>query len=102
WERRRLHRIRARSAARPRRRPPLLAGTKVVSGANPEPPTPMFWDTDHWETEEYLRASGAGWTIVRMQDFMEGHLDQIYAPAIETGRMCTAAGDGRLGYVARK
>jgi NAD(P)H dehydrogenase (quinone) len=72
------------------------------AGYNSMPPSPVFFDADHWETEQYLSTIDAGWTILRMGEFIEGHLDQIWARAIETGRMYTAEGDGRVGYTARQ
>jgi NAD(P)H dehydrogenase (quinone) len=73
-----------------------------ASGYNSVPPSPVFFDADHWETEQYLAMMSTGSTILRMGEFIEGHLDQIWARAIETGRMYTAEGDGRVGYVARQ
>ena len=50
----------------------------------------------HWETEEHVRASGAAWTFLRMNFYLD------FLPMMVTdGVIAGPAGDGRAAWVAR-
>jgi NAD(P)H dehydrogenase (quinone) len=71
-----------------------------TSGINPSHSNPIVVATDHRETEEHLRASGAGWTMLRNSIYAEILLASAPA-ALATGRHVHNEGDGRISYVAR-
>lgn len=82
----------------------LKAGIEHIvytSGFSPQPPTPMFWDLDHWDTEQHLRATHAGWTILRNCEYMEIHLEGLWPSATVAGRLYSIAGDGLCAYISR-
>lgn len=72
-----------------------------TSAPNPEPPNPMFWEQDHWRTEQAIRSSGCGWTFLRNSEYMEIHLERHWPDAIAAGELHTIAGEGRCAYVSR-
>jgi NAD(P)H dehydrogenase (quinone) len=71
-----------------------------TSGINPSHSNPIVVATDHRETEDHLRASGTGWTLLRNSIYAEVLLASAPA-ALATGRHVHNEGDGRTSYVAR-
>jgi NAD(P)H dehydrogenase (quinone) len=55
---------------------------------------------EHSETEDALRASGLGWTILR-NNLQTDALVETLSNAIASGELAAAAGGGGAGYVAR-
>ena len=55
---------------------------------------------DHVGTEQAMRDSGAGWTILRNAWYMENLMAAIPS-ALESGKWYTASGTGSAGYVTR-
>jgi NAD(P)H dehydrogenase (quinone) len=71
-----------------------------TSMPNPEPGSPVVFAGDHHATEEAVRATGLPHTILRVSWYQEnllGSLPGILASGIWT----SAAGEGRVPYVAR-
>lgn len=79
------------------------AGVKhVVYTSMPHPDSTLVtFAPDHRGTEEALAASGLGWTVLRMNWYMDNLLMGLPA-SLAQGRWYTAAGDGRVGYVSRE
>jgi NAD(P)H dehydrogenase (quinone) len=71
-----------------------------TSGINPTHSNPIIVAADHRETEEHLRASRIGWTMLRNSIYAEILL-QAAGPALATGRHVNNEADGRVSYVAR-
>jgi NAD(P)H dehydrogenase (quinone) len=71
-----------------------------TSAINPSDSNPIVVAKEHRETEEHLRASGAGWTMLRNSIYTD-ILIAGAGPALATGRHVTNEGDGRVSYVAR-
>lgn len=71
-----------------------------TSAINPSDSNPIVVAREHRETEEHLRASGTGWTMLRNSIYAEVLLAGAGA-AIATGRHISNEGDGRVSYVAR-
>jgi NAD(P)H dehydrogenase (quinone) len=83
----------------------LAAGVPHIfytSAPNPEPPNPAIWKEDHYRTEEYLKASGATWTILRHWEWPDWHLEENWLPALRTGVYATGAGTGRIAHITRE
>jgi NAD(P)H dehydrogenase (quinone) len=81
----------------------VAAGAESVaytSGVNPSDTNPIAVMGEHRATEEHLRTSGAGWTMLRNSIYAE-ILVAGAAPALATGRHFSNEGDGRVSYVAR-
>jgi NAD(P)H dehydrogenase (quinone) len=79
------------------------AGARSIaytSGVNPSDSNPIVVAADHRATEEHLRLSGAGWTMLRNSIYAEILLASA-APALAGGRHVSNEGDGRVSYVAR-
>ena len=79
------------------------AGAQSVaytSAINPSDSNPIAVAREHRATEEHLRASGTGWTMLRNSIYTEMLLAGA-AAALATGRYVTNGGDGRVSYVAR-
>lgn len=55
---------------------------------------------DHWGTEQALSASPLGWTILRNAWYFE-NLAYSLPGALGSGEWASAAGDGRIAYIAR-
>lgn len=55
---------------------------------------------DHWGTEQALSASSLGWTVLRNAWNFE-NLAYFLPGALATGEWATAAGEGRIAYIAR-
>ncbi len=56
---------------------------------------------DHLETERAIEQSGLEFTILRVSWYAEGLLGTLAAP-LATGKWYSAAGNGRISYVARE
>lgn len=65
-------------------------------GASPDSVFP--YSVDHWHTEEHLKASGIGYTILRDSFY----LDRLVGWAGEEGVIRGPAGDGKVAWVARE
>lgn len=57
--------------------------------------------TDHYRTEQILRRSGVGWTMLRNSIYMEELIPRA-AGMVATGRAAAPAHEDGIGYVARK
>ena len=80
------------------------AGVKHVvytSLMNPGPDSPAFVAPDHRATEEALKESSMGWTILRENIYMEVLLMSV-VQAVQMGRLINAIGDGKAAYIARE
>lgn len=55
---------------------------------------------DHWGTEQALAGSTLGWTVLRNAWYFE-NLAYGLPGALASGEWATAAGDGRIAYIAR-
>lgn len=55
---------------------------------------------DHWGTEQALAASPLGWTVLRNAWYFE-NLAYSVPGALASGEWATAAGEGRIAYIAR-
>jgi NAD(P)H dehydrogenase (quinone) len=71
-----------------------------TSAINPSDSNPIAVAHEHRETEEHLRASGTGWTMLRNSIYTEMLIAGAGA-ALATGRHISNEGDGRVSYVAR-
>lgn len=80
------------------------AGVKhlvYTSLMNPEPGTPVKIAGDHYGTEQALEASRMGWTVLRENIYMEVLLGSL-PPAIQTGQLYAATGDGKTAFITRE
>lgn len=80
------------------------AGVKHViytSLMNPGPDSPVFLAPDHRATEEALKESSMGWTVLRENIYMEILLMSV-AQAVQMGKLINAIGDGKAAYIARE
>jgi NAD(P)H dehydrogenase (quinone) len=71
-----------------------------TSMLRPEPGSPFLIASDHYGTEQAMKASGLAYTIFRPNAYHENLLTSL-PRIIETGRWLTSAGDGRVAYAAR-
>lgn len=69
-------------------------------GANPQNPAIVI--PDHLKTEQALKDLGLEYTILRDSLYIEAPLYQIAPRALQTGMWIASAGDGRVGFVAKK
>lgn len=80
------------------------AGVKHVvytSLTNPEPGSLVAIAPDHWQTEELLRKSALGYTVLRNNlyaDYLLGSLPHH----VKSGKITNAYGSGRIGYITRE
>lgn len=82
----------------------VKAGVKHIaytSMPSPDPGSPIPFAPDHFETEQVIERSGVGFTILRNNWYMENVYMWLPA-ALASGQWFTSAGEGRVGYVARK
>src|SRR3954471_24731866 len=78
----------------------IAAGVQRIvylSVVNAAPDATFTLARDHWATEEHVRATGARWTFLRMNLYM----DFIPAMAGADGVIRGPAGDGRLAAILR-
>jgi NAD(P)H dehydrogenase (quinone) len=74
----------------------------VVYTSMPNPQSSLItFAPDHLGTERALAASALGWTVLRMNWYMENLLGSLPS-ALAMGKWYTAAGEGRVGYVSRE
>jgi len=57
--------------------------------------------SDHYQTEEIIKKSGATWTMLRNSIYSDG-LVQQGAKMVADGKVAVPATDGRIGYVTRE
>ena len=78
------------------------AGVKhVVYTSLPSADTSLVsFAPDHWGTEQALSASSPGWTVLRNAWYFE-NLAYSLPGALASGEWATAAGEGRIAYIAR-
>lgn len=57
--------------------------------------------SDHFQTEEILKNSGAAWTMLRNSIYSNGLIGQA-AKMIADGKVSVPANDSRIGYVTRE
>jgi NAD(P)H dehydrogenase (quinone) len=80
------------------------AGIKHVvytSMPNPDPDSPIPFAPDHRGTEQALSASSMSWTVLRNNWYMDMLLVSL-PPAIASGQLFSAAGNGGAPYVTRQ
>jgi NAD(P)H dehydrogenase (quinone) len=79
------------------------AGVKhAVYTSMPNPETsPVVFAPDHLGTEQALKASGMGWTILR-DCWYTDYLIPTLAPAVASGKLISATGQGGAPYVTRE
>jgi uncharacterized protein YbjT (DUF2867 family) len=68
-----------------------------VSFVGAAPDSTFLLARDHWATEQHVRATGAAWTFVRMNLF----IDFLPRMVLPNGALAGPAGDGRVAAVAR-
>lgn len=66
-----------------------------------EQDSPILLAGDHYGTEQAIKASGLGYTVLRNNMYAEMLIDTVKR-AIATGQIFAAAGDGKAGYVTRE
>lgn len=79
------------------------AGVKhvVYTSAPRADSSPLALAPDHKATEEALKESGLGYTVLRHNWYAQLLLASV-PPAVASGQFFTAAGDGRIGYITRE
>jgi NAD(P)H dehydrogenase (quinone) len=81
----------------------VAAGARSIaytSGINPSDSNPIGVMWEHRQTEDHLRATAPGWTILRNSVYAEVLLGGAEA-ALATGSHVTNEGDGRVAYISR-
>jgi NAD(P)H dehydrogenase (quinone) len=74
----------------------------VVYTSMPNPETsPVVFAPDHLGTEQALKASGMGWTILRNCWYTD-FLIPTLSPAVASGKLTAATGQGGAPYVTRE
>lgn len=79
------------------------AGVSFVaytSAPRPAASNPSVVVQDHFDTEQHLRASGLTWAALRNNIYAELGADTV-REAMESGRIVTNQGSGRVAYVTR-
>jgi len=61
----------------------------------------LFLAREHYQTEEYIRASGLPFAILRNGWYLENHTSDL-ASAVERGALLGSSGEGRLARIARR
>jgi NAD(P)H dehydrogenase (quinone) len=81
----------------------VSAGVKhAVYTSMPNPETsPVVFAPDHLGTEQALKSSGMGWTILRNCWYTD-YLIPTLAPAVASGKLVSATGQGGAPYVTRE
>lgn len=67
----------------------------------PEPGNPVLFAPEHYATEQAIKASGLGFTILRNGWYAENLLASL-AQAVASGQWVTAAGEGLISHVSRE
>ena len=78
-----------------------VAHVVYTSMPNPEPGSPIPFAPDHHGTERALAESRLGWTVLRNSWYAENLLPGL-PQVLASGQWVTAAGEGRVSYVARE
>jgi NAD(P)H dehydrogenase (quinone) len=78
-----------------------LRSIAYTSGINPSDSNPIGVMWEHRQTEEHLRTTAPGWTMLRNSVYAEILLVAA-KPALETGTHVTNEDDGRVSYVSRE
>lgn len=73
-----------------------------TSIVNPEPGSPLFVAPDHYNTEQALEQSNLGYTFLRNNFYMENVVRTISQALQMGGKIFSAAGEGKVGYVTRE
>jgi len=81
---------------------PGLEHIVYTSSAGIHPRNPCFVIPDHIFTERLLAESGLAFTILRMNSYADILATQIAPQAIRTGQWIGGAGDGAVGFVAKR
>ena len=82
----------------------VAAGARSIaytSGINPSDSNPIRVMWEHRQTEDHLRATAPGWTLLRNNVYTEMLAGAAQA-ALASGSHVTNDGDGRVGYVSRE
>lgn len=82
----------------------VKAGVKHIvytSMPNPEPGSKVLFAPDHYETEQRIKESGLGYTILRNSWYMENLLLGL-PHSLAAGQWFSASGDGRITHVSRE
>jgi len=82
----------------------VKAGVRHIaytSSGGARPDNPAIVIPDHLITEEALKRSGVGFTILRDALYAEVPLTQIGPRALATGKWVGSAGDGKIAFVAK-
>jgi NAD(P)H dehydrogenase (quinone) len=69
-----------------------------LSFLNAQPDATFTLARDHWATEQYIRASGAAWTFLRMSLYLDFIPSMVGADGVIRG----PAGDGRVAAILRE
>jgi len=80
------------------------AGVKHIvytSMPAPEPTSPIPFAPQHFGTEEAIKATGIGYTILRVNWYAENLLSSLPS-ALQTGKWYTSASDGIIAHVSRE
>ncbi|MET0793830.1 MAG: SDR family oxidoreductase [Polyangiaceae bacterium] len=80
------------------------AGVKHVvytSLTNPDPESAVTLAPDHWGTENAIRESGLGFTVLRNNMYTD-YLLMGLPHAVSAGKLVNSYGDGRVSYVTRE
>jgi NAD(P)H dehydrogenase (quinone) len=72
-----------------------------TSLTNPDPESPITLAPDHWATEQALRESGMGYTVLRNNMYTD-YLLMGLPHAIAASQLVNAYGDGSVSYVTRE
>jgi NAD(P)H dehydrogenase (quinone) len=81
----------------------VAAGARSVaytSGINPSDSNPIGVMWEHRQSEDHVRATAPGWTVLRNSIYTEMLLGGAEA-ALATGSHVTNEGDGRVAYISR-
>lgn len=72
-----------------------------TSMPKPEPGSPIPFAPDHYGTEQALKESGLGWTVLRNSWYQENLFHSLPA-VLASGKWFSAAGDGKVAHISRE
>jgi NAD(P)H dehydrogenase (quinone) len=81
------------------------AGVKHIvytSSVGIHPRNPSFAVADHLVTEDWLRASGVPFTILRDSQYAEVIATMLAPMALQTGKWIMSSGEGRMAFVSKQ
>lgn len=81
------------------------AGVKHIvytSSVGIHPRNPSFAVADHLLTEDWLRASGLAFTILRDSQYAEVIATMLAPMALQTGKWIMSSGEGRMAFVSKR